>query len=120
LTAQNRIPVIYYDRAFVESGGLISYGTSLVDMYRETGRYTGRILNGEEASQLPVEMPERYELTVNVADDRRVRLVREAIPDVAVAGLGQGWPRRDQCDQYDAARVSITDHGQAPKLEFNL
>ena len=46
LASRHAVPAIYYDRAFVESGGLMSYGTNLADMYRQTGNYTGRVLKG--------------------------------------------------------------------------
>ena len=47
LAARHAVPTMYYDREFAEVGGLISYGTSLTDQYRQTGIYTGRVLNGE-------------------------------------------------------------------------
>ena len=66
LASRYALPAIYYDRAFVESGGLMSYGTNLADMYRQTGNYTGRVLKGEKPSDLPVQAPMRYELAINL------------------------------------------------------
>ena len=66
LAALHRVPAIYYDREFVESGGLMSYGTSLGDMYRQTGVYTALVLKGTKPADLPVWTPTKYELIVNL------------------------------------------------------
>ena len=65
LAARHRLPAIYYQRGFVTSGGLISYGPDFVDQYRRAASYVDRILKGEKASDLPVQAPTKYELVIN-------------------------------------------------------
>jgi putative tryptophan/tyrosine transport system substrate-binding protein len=57
---------MYYDREFAEAGGLMSYGSSLAEQCRETGTYTGRVLNGERPIDMPVIQATKFELVVNL------------------------------------------------------
>jgi putative ABC transport system substrate-binding protein len=66
LVAHHRIPAIYARREFAEAGGLISYSYNVAEVYRELGRYAGRILNGEKPADLPVIQPTKFELVINL------------------------------------------------------
>ena len=66
LAARHKLPAIYFDRAFVTAGGLVSYGPDRIDMYRRAAGYVDRILKGEKPADMPVQTPTKYQLVINI------------------------------------------------------
>jgi putative ABC transport system substrate-binding protein len=66
LAAQNKLPVVYFERFFVTAAGLISYGPDQTDQYRRAAGYVDRILRGAKPADLPVQAPTKYELIINL------------------------------------------------------
>jgi putative ABC transport system substrate-binding protein len=66
LAARNNVPAVYQTSAFVREGGLLSYGPDGADLYRRSASYVNRILRGEKPSALPVQLPVKFEMAVNI------------------------------------------------------
>jgi putative ABC transport system substrate-binding protein len=82
LAAHHAIPTMYMIREFAVAGGLISYGTSLKEIYRQIGLYTGRILKGEKPADLPVQQITKLELIINL---KTAKTLGRGVPDRLLA-----------------------------------
>jgi putative tryptophan/tyrosine transport system substrate-binding protein len=77
LAAKRQLPAMYISREFVEDGGLISYGTSVPDLFRRAAIYADKILKGANPGDLPIEQPTKFELVINLKAAKQIGL---AIP----------------------------------------
>ena len=66
LAARHKLPAVYFERAFIAAGGLVSYGADFVDLYRQAASYVDRILRGEKPADLPVQAPTKLQLVISL------------------------------------------------------
>jgi ABC-type uncharacterized transport system substrate-binding protein len=74
LAVKNRLPAIYYAPEFVEDGGLMSYGVSIIDLFRRAATYVDKIHKGAKPAELPVEQPTRFEFVINLKAAKQIGL----------------------------------------------
>jgi putative ABC transport system substrate-binding protein len=82
LAARHKLPTVYFDRIFVGAGGLISYGTDLIDQYRLAAGYVDRILKGEKPADMPVQASTKYETVINL---KTAKLLGLTVPQTLLA-----------------------------------
>jgi putative tryptophan/tyrosine transport system substrate-binding protein len=75
LADQYKLPAVYWDPTAVTNGGLIGYGTNLIDQHRQAASYIDRILKGEKPADLPVQAPSKYELAINLKTAKALGLI---------------------------------------------
>ena len=80
--ARNNVPAVYWQSAFAREGGLLSYGVDRVDLYRRAATYVDRILRGAKPAELPVQLPTKFELVINLKTARALGLT---IPETLLA-----------------------------------
>jgi putative tryptophan/tyrosine transport system substrate-binding protein len=82
LAARNNVPAVYYDSFFVREGGLLSYGPDFIDVFRRAASYVDRILHGARPEDLPVQLPLKYEMAVNL---KTAKTIGVTIPETLLA-----------------------------------
>ena len=86
LAARHKLPAIYFERSFVDAGGLISYGPDFIDQYRRAAGYVDRILKGEKPADLPVQASTKYELAINLKTAKALGLT---VPQALLASADE-------------------------------
>ena len=97
LATRRRLPAVYFDRQFVDAGGLMFYGASLAHLYRRAAVYVDKILKGVRPADLPIEQPTTFELVVNLKAARAIGVKLPSVflqraDQVIDSRPGQGWP----------------------------
>src|SRR5437899_1759520 len=74
LAIKSRLPAIFYAPEFLDAGGLMSYATSITDLYRRAATYVDKILKGAKPADLPVEQPKKFEFIINLKAAKQIGL----------------------------------------------
>jgi len=80
------LPALHGVRAYVESGGLISYGASFSDLFRRAGDYVDRILRGTKPAEMPIEQPTKFELVINLKTAKSLGL---SVPPILITSADE-------------------------------
>jgi putative ABC transport system substrate-binding protein len=75
MAMRHRLPAMYSTRPFIASGGLMSYGTDITELWQQAASYVDRVLRGEKPGELPVQVPTKYELVINLKVARALGLM---------------------------------------------
>jgi putative ABC transport system substrate-binding protein len=86
LAARHKLPAVYWDRFFVATGGLMSYGPDLVDQFGQAAGYVDRILKGEKPADMPVQAPTKFALVINLKTAKTLGLT---LPQSLLAGADE-------------------------------
>jgi putative tryptophan/tyrosine transport system substrate-binding protein len=84
--ARNNVPAVYWQSPFARDGGLLAYGVDVVDLFRRAATYVDRILRGAKPAELPVQLPTRSELVINLKTARALGLT---IPETLLANADE-------------------------------
>ena len=74
LVSRTQLPAMYFNREFVDVGGLMSYGANIADLFRRAATYVDKILKGAKPADLPVEQPTKFELIINLKAAKQIGL----------------------------------------------
>jgi putative ABC transport system substrate-binding protein len=80
-SAKNRLPAVYSNSIYADSGGLFSYGTNSIDLYRRVATYVDKILKGAKPGDLPIEQPTKFEMVINLKTAKALGI---KIPDIVM------------------------------------
>jgi putative ABC transport system substrate-binding protein len=75
LAVENRLPAMFFEKEFVDAGGLMSFGTNISDQFRRAAVYVDKILKGTKPADIPVEQPTRFSLAINMESAKTLGIV---------------------------------------------